>query len=78
MMSGEGSVQSQTPSLYVFPEDNRLENSGMLDAINKHSDDGITELLPDIAKEVDVFVGDAPQFDDLTMMVIRYRGKQEE
>ncbi len=59
-------------------EDNRLENSGMLDAINKHSDDGITELLPDIAKEVDVFVGDAPQFDDLTMMVIRYRGKQEE
>ena len=59
-------------------EGNRLENPRMLAAINKHKDDGVTELLPDVAKEVDAFVGDAPQFDDLTMMILRYRGPKEE
>ena len=56
-------------------EDKRLELEGMLDAINKHKEDEPDELLPDIRKEVDAFVKEAPQFDDLTMLIIRYNGQ---
>jgi len=31
-------------------------------------------LLPAIKADVDAFVGDAPQFDDITMLALRYRG----
>ncbi|WP_051524575.1 PP2C family protein-serine/threonine phosphatase [Pseudobutyrivibrio sp. MD2005] len=31
----------------------------------------LEEMLPAVRKDVDVFVGDAPQFDDLTMLALR-------
>ena len=33
------------------------------------------ELLGIVRTEVDKFVGDAPQFDDLTMLAVRYKGR---
>ncbi len=55
-------------------ENNRLELEGMLNALNKHRMDGPKELLSDVRKEVDAFVKDAPQFDDLTMLIMRFNG----
>lgn len=36
-----------------------------------------TELLPKIKTDIDVFVGDAPQFDDITMLCLEYKAKME-
>lgn len=58
-------------------QDKRFELEGMMTAINKHKDDGPSEILANIRSEVDEFVGEAPQFDDLTMLIIRYNGPCE-
>lgn len=36
-----------------------------------------TELLPKIKTDIDAFVGDAPQFDDITMLCLEYKAKME-
>ena len=36
-----------------------------------------TELLPKIKMDIDAFVGDAPQFDDITMLCLEYKAKME-
>ena len=40
----------------------------MLNALNNNKDVPVDDLLKNISKDVEVFVGDAPQFDDLTML----------
>ena len=44
----------------------------MLEALNRNPDALPPELLPQIKAEIDSFVGEAPQFDDITMMCIQY------
>ncbi len=46
----------------------------MLAALNCHRVDNPTELLPELKADIDAFVGDAPQFDDITMLGIHYLG----
>lgn len=46
----------------------------MLDALNRLSDGGPADLLPHVKAEIDRFVGDTPQFDDITMLGLRYLG----
>lgn len=36
------------------------------------------EILPEIKKDIDEFVGDAPQFDDITMLCLEYKAKMKE
>ncbi len=36
-----------------------------------------SELLPALKKDIDTFVGDAPQFDDITMLCLEYRERME-
>lgn len=36
-----------------------------------------TELLPKIKEDIDRFVGEAPQFDDITMLCLEYKAKME-
>ncbi|MCR4818798.1 MAG: SpoIIE family protein phosphatase [Fretibacterium sp.] len=48
----------------------------MIDALNRHADEPVEELLPSMRHEVDAFVGDAPQFDDITMLALRYFGME--
>ena len=43
----------------------------MLDALNKHSNKELEGLLDGVKTEIDEFVGEAPQFDDITMLAIR-------
>ena len=47
----------------------------MLEALNAAPDASPEELLARVRSAVDSFVGDAPQFDDLTMLCLRYNGK---
>lgn len=43
----------------------------MLDALNKMPDASPQQLLENVKSSVDDFVGDAPQFDDLTMLALK-------
>ena len=46
----------------------------MLAALNELQDASPEELLKNVRAHVDAFVGDAEQFDDLTMVCLQYRG----
>lgn len=48
----------------------------MLKALNRHPQASPKELLYMVKEEIDVFVGDAPQFDDITMLGLHYFGKE--
>ena len=48
----------------------------MTEALNAHADLSPEELLPRMKEEVDAFVKEAPQFDDLTMLCLQYNGPQ--
>ena len=49
----------------------------MVDALNACVDGSSAEILAGVQKAVDVFVGDAEQFDDLTMLCLEYKGRKE-
>ena len=49
-------------------------NERMVEALNRNTDKNPEGLLRGIRKAVDLFVGDAPQFDDLTMLAVKYFG----
>ena len=48
----------------------------MIEALSRHGEEPVNELLVSMKHEVDVFVGDSPQFDDLTMLALQYYGKE--
>ena len=48
----------------------------MLQALNSCPDDTPKELLRSVRNAIDDFVGDAPQFDDITMMGFYYAGPE--
>ena len=50
----------------------------MLAALNGVADETPEEILKAVRREVDSFVKDAEQFDDLTMLCIEYKGQGEE
>ena len=49
----------------------------MLDALNEHRTETPQEILDGVSKSVSSFVGDAPQYDDLTMLCLEYTGKND-
>lgn len=49
----------------------------MVDALNEIPEAEPEELLRHMKADVDKFVGDAPQFDDLTMLAFHYKGTEE-
>ena len=72
-------------SLFLYtdgvPEATRADNEmfGMqrtLDALNSVPDDSPRVLLEGVEAAVRSFVQDEPQFDDLTMMCVRYMGQE--
>ena len=48
----------------------------MTDALNIEPAAGPEQILENVRKSVDEFVGDAEPFDDLTMMCLEYRGPE--
>ena len=47
----------------------------MLSALNEEKEGTPRELLERVRRSVDLFVGDAPQFDDLTMLCLEWKGE---
>ena len=71
--------------LYVYtdgvPEATNAKNEmfgaeRMLEVLNKNKEAQPYELLCEVKKAIDVFVGDAPQFDDITMLGLAFLGKE--
>ena len=46
----------------------------LLDAVNSREFENMEELCRFVKSDVDAFVGDAPQFDDITMLALKYVG----
>ena len=49
----------------------------MLDVLNQHPDAAPKDMLNIMRTEIDTFVGDAPQFDDITMISLHYNVTQD-
>lgn len=73
-------------SLYVYtdgvPEAVNAENEffgtgRMLEALNRNKEASPRKLLAGVKEEIDLFVSDAPQFDDITMMGLTYFGEAD-
>ncbi len=72
-------------ALYVYtdgvaeasdPQNNQFGLERMTQSLNAHSDQNLVEFLADIKADVDAFAGDAPQFDDITMLALRRKTVQ--
>lgn len=70
-------------TLYVYtdgvPEATDSENQlfgtdRMLEALNEFPENSVSELLANVKEHIDGFVGNAPQFDDITMLCLKYFG----
>ena len=47
----------------------------LLSVLGAHEDAAPEELLPAVKADIDAFAGDAPQFDDITMLALKLSGK---
>ena len=52
-------------------------NERMLQVLNAHADEKPEDMLPIMHREIDAFVGEAPQFDDITMLMLAYTGPEK-
>ena len=59
-------------------QDEQFGLDRMIGALNLDPDEGLENIIRNVRAEVDRFVGDAPQFDDLTMLCLEYRGRQSD
>lgn len=57
-------------------KDELFGNERIVNSLNIEPDAEPKELLHTLRTEIDHFVGDAPQFDDITMLGFKYYGKQ--
>lgn len=53
-----------------------FETERMLKALNKNPNGDVKDILRNVRTSIDEFVGDAPQFDDITMLCFRYYGPE--
>ncbi len=57
-------------------KDNGMFGTGrMVETLNAHREGTPEEILMAMHESVNAFVGEAPQFDDLTMLCVEYKGK---
>ena len=55
--------------------DQQLYGEARLQAfMNRHADGATASVLRELRKDIDVFAGSAPQFDDITMLLLDFRG----
>jgi sigma-B regulation protein RsbU (phosphoserine phosphatase) len=58
-------------------EENKLYGEDrLLSFMNQNASMEATRLLPELKKNIDEFVGEAPQFDDITMLMLDYKSKE--
>ncbi|MCD8130211.1 MAG: PP2C family protein-serine/threonine phosphatase [Lachnospiraceae bacterium] len=58
-------------------EENQFGLERTLEVLNQDPDAEPKELLERVKKNIDVFVGEAEQFDDITMLCLTYKGTTE-
>lgn len=66
----DGVTEATNTEEELFGEDR------MIEALNANTDEGAAGMLPAVKEAIDVFVGDAPQFDDITMLIFEYKGAE--
>ena len=49
----------------------------MIDVLDKSSNLPIMDMIKNVSEAINLFVGDAPQFDDITMLGISYYGEEK-
>ena len=54
-----------------------FENNRLIDALKNGGDLTPEDTCKYVKKQIDQFVGDAPQFDDITMLAVKYKGSAE-
>ena len=59
-------------------EDEMFGLERVIETLNTKREDNVMETLKDMSEAVDVFVGEAEQFDDLTMLCVEYKGVSED
>ena len=64
----DGVAEATNSDLQLFTTDR------MLTALNRNPDASPEELLKNVRHDIDTFVGDADQFDDITMLGFHYKG----
>lgn len=64
----DGVAEANNSSEELFGEER------IIDTLNEHPDSGPEELAELMLRRLDEFAGDAPQFDDITMLCIKYFG----
>ncbi|MBR3630524.1 MAG: SpoIIE family protein phosphatase [Oscillospiraceae bacterium] len=58
--------------------DNKLYGTDrMVEALDDHAGAALKDMLQGVRQSIDAFVGEAPQFDDITMLGFRYFGTGE-
>ena len=62
----DGVTEATSAALELFGEDR------MVEALNTCAKGAPSEILPAVRSKIDAFVGTAPQFDDITMLCMRY------
>ena len=58
-------------------QNNMFGTERTLSALNAHAGAAPEALLNEVACAVDKFVGEAPQFDDMTMLSVSFHGRQD-
>ena len=67
-------------SIFVYTDlSNELYGTDrMLSALNRCRDEELKDVLADVRSDIDDFVGEAEQFDDITMLMFNYYGPQDD
>lgn len=68
----DGVTEATDANEVLYGDDRLIEN------LNNHSHDeeSVSNILNRLKEDVDSFVKDAPQFDDITMLALRYNGME--
>ena len=56
-------------------EDKLFGTDRLIKSLNREPDANAAKLLANVKRDIDEFVGESPQFDDITMMCFKYMGK---
>ena len=64
----DGAAEATNADMELFGTDR------MLEALNTHECRHPQEVVEALSHAIDAFVGTAPQFDDLTMLCVKYNG----
>ena len=53
------------------PEENEFEPERLIDVVKAHQNDSAGAVVEAVFEAVDAFAATAPQYDDITLMIVR-------